>query len=60
MKACIRRALGLLVALSTILAASCSPEGGVGVGAPLGPRQKWGGGSSGPGVIVMGGGPVYQ
>lgn len=54
-----RRTLGILIALATILAASCDGEGGIGVGTGVGPRAKWGGGTSGPGVIVMGGGPVY-
>ena len=60
MSSCLRRSLALLIAVTTILAASCNGESGVGMGAPLGARQKWGGGSSGPGVVVMGGGPVYR
>jgi hypothetical protein len=36
----------------------CDGAGGIGVGAPIG-GARWGGGSSNPGVIVMGG-PVYR
>ena len=53
-----RCALGLLIVLASIFTASCNGEGGVGAGASV-PRARWGGGNTGPGVIVMGGGPVY-
>jgi hypothetical protein len=47
-----------LIALTAIFAAGCTEGGGVGMGVPVG-GSRWGGGSSGPGVIV-GGGPVYR
>lgn len=40
-----------------MLTAVCD-EGGIGMGVPTS-GARWGGGSSGPGVIV-GGGPVYR
>jgi hypothetical protein len=46
-----------LVALAAIAASSCDSGGGIGVGLPAS-GARWGGGSSGPSVLVAGG-PVY-
>ncbi len=52
------RILACAVIIGTaMLTASCD-EGGIGVGLPAS-GARWGGGASGPGVIV-GGGPVYH
>ena len=49
--------LCILVVFTSMLTAACD-EGGIGMGVPTS-GARWGGGSSGPGVIV-GGGPVYR
>ena len=54
-----RLILWLLVLAVALTAAGCS-EGGIGIGVPVsGGGARWGGGSSGPDVLV-GGGPVYR
>jgi hypothetical protein len=59
MTAAVRCVLGVLITVATMLVSSCNGESGIGVSS-AGPRAQWGGGSSGPGVIVMGGGPVFH
>jgi hypothetical protein len=54
-----RSAIVLLIAVTALLAVSCNGDGGIGLGPAVGPQARWGGGSGSPGVIVMGGGPVY-
>jgi hypothetical protein len=45
-----------LIALAALSVSACGSEG-IGLGVPSS-GARWGGGSSGPGVLV-GGGPVY-
>lgn len=52
-----RLCFGVIIALVAMAAWGCD-EGGIGMGVPSS-GARWGGGSSGPGVIV-GGGPVYR
>jgi hypothetical protein len=47
----------LLIVLGSTVIAGCD-EGGIGVGLPA-TGSRWGGGASGPSVLV-GGGPVYR
>jgi hypothetical protein len=47
-----------MLAIATVTFPACSETGGIGVGVPAG-GARWGGGTSGPGVIVSGG-PVYR
>lgn len=47
----------ILIACASVLTAACD-EGGIGMSVPTS-GARWGGGSSGPGVIVAGG-PVYR
>jgi hypothetical protein len=53
-----RFAAAVVILVTTASMYGCEGSGGIGVGAPIG-GQRWGGGSSNPGVIVMGG-PVYR
>ena len=46
-----------LIALAALTTAGCD-EGGIGMGVPSS-GARWGGGASGPGVLVAGG-PVYR
>jgi hypothetical protein len=48
----------VLVAMVAIVAQACDGTSGIGMGIPAG-GARWGGGGSGPGVIVSGG-PVYR
>ena len=52
-----RMMAGVLIALAAMMTAGCD-EGGIGMGVPSS-GARWGGGSSGPGVLVAGG-PVYR
>jgi hypothetical protein len=47
-----------LIAVTAALTCGCTEGGGIGMGVPSS-GARWGGGTSGPGVIV-GGGPVYR
>lgn len=49
---------GVVILITTCSMYGCDGAGGIGVGAPIG-GAKWGGGSSNPGVMLMGG-PVYR
>jgi hypothetical protein len=57
MSACARLVAGLAIAVSAMALAACD-NGGIGIGVPAS-GARWGGGSSGPGVLVAGG-PVYR
>jgi hypothetical protein len=46
-----------LIAAAALVTAGCD-EGGIGMGVPTS-GARWGGGTSGPGVLVAGG-PVYR
>jgi predicted small secreted protein len=49
---------GALFALAAVTTCACNEGGGIGMGVPSS-GSRWGGGTTGPGVIV-GGGPVYR
>ena len=55
----VRLLLALLLLAALVPSNACNGEGGgIGMGAPPTGAARWGGGSTGPGIIVMGG-PVY-
>ena len=54
----IRFLVAIVILIMTGSMYGCDGAGGIGVGAPIG-GARWGGGSSNPGVMVMGG-PVYR
>ena len=50
--------MAFVIALAALASAACMEEGGIGIGVPS-PGARWSGPANGPGVLVVGGGPVY-
>lgn len=48
----------VLIGVSALSMSGCSEGGGIGIGVPAS-GARWGGGNSGPGVLVAGG-PEYR